>query len=346
MLVLIAALLFSLTTTGMWMLAVSRDGYLQAIDAAERVQAGYIAEAGLSLAMRRLPSLGPLQNLTLPYTILPDTLFGSGSFRAVLLNDPGDAGGSRDSDGRLILQVIGWSKGQAKRRRIECYLRQDGQPLEVPGALSLSSGITGKLSGTTSVSGADAVTPSVAVAGIAYETPGQSVSMSGSGSVTGIPDYSWASSTYTTGAGFTSSAQEMLASLAASPGSIHATGKFPTTIGTPSTPQVTVIDPGARLKASKAVSGTGVLVIRGQLDCSHGLDFNGLVLVEGTDGLLQVTRGTITGALVVTSPASSTTSARTAFTLNSIAVRYSATAIGYAQDPTSSIRMSSFVMKN
>jgi hypothetical protein len=347
MLLLVAALLFNLTIVGLFALSTARSGFYRAIDLERRVQATYLAEAGLNLAMLRLTSLGSLTALPLPYTVLPSTLSGDGSYSATLLNNAGDPGGAADSDGLLVLQVTGLSQGQARRRTIDAWILTTSGPFYPPGVIGMGQGVTGTFTGNSAVSGFDATTTGLATTAISFQSSGQTVSTAGSSSVKGRPDYDWAASAWSTGSGASATAQRLIDTLSASSSAVHVSGTLSGTLGTSSAPAITVIDAGATASASQ-VTGVGVLIVRGRLRIMGQVAFTGLVLVEGTGGYLSMAgNASITGGLFVTPPSPLPTTPRDAFNVTGNSrITWSRSSLEATSALLPSLRLLSYVVRN
>lgn len=343
----VVALLFSLTLLGFVVIAYAQSGYYRATDLYRRLQATYLAEAALNLGAKRMEALIPLNQVELPYIIVPTATMGDGSYSAVLYNNPKDTGGEYDTDDVLVLKATGVAFGQDRRRTIEGVVEVfDIGRLTPPGVLTLSDGATANLGGNTTVSGYDVDESGSGAAGVAMEIPEQSLSASGSVDISGIPDYSWAADTWQEGAGFATLAQRMIEVLASSSAAVEITGNANGQIGTQNAPQITVVPKGEKASLSNS-SGYGVLIARGALSISGKFSFRGLILIEGDADVSKMAgTATIEGAIVVTSPSgepSGKDNLRLAGTNNLL---YSQDAISYALDMVPPYRLRSYTAKN
>jgi hypothetical protein len=351
MLLLVAALLFNLTLTGLFALSTAKTGFYRAIDLERRSQATYLAEAGLHVAARNVQNMSSLKTLTLPYPVVTSTVLGDGTYSAVLANNPSDPGGATtDTDGIYLLRATGVAKGQARRRTVESAVVVTPTNLAVPGVITIGDKVTSRMDGSNKMNGFDADVAGLAVAGIAYEKAGQTTTNVGGSTVTGTPDFSWANSAFTSGTGFNSQAQQMIAGLAANVNATHITNSscnMSGSFGTAADPKITVIDPGVSAKISGSGSGVGVLVIRGRFEVSGTFNFTGLILIDGSAGPVRLGgSGTYKGAVVVTRPSSDPVCEVLEAKDGGLKITYSKSAVDWAGTQLPGLVFRSYALKN
>lgn len=208
-------------------------------------------------------------------------------------------------------------------------------PIDIPpllGGVSMSTGHTASVSvvGTAAISGIDTdpdgtpASPPDSVAGIALSSTAADGSFSlnmnikGKGNVypdtervNNLPDY-------------TSFADQMIRLATVYSGQTFSSG----TLGTDDSPQITYFTGHTRITGS--VTGSGILVVNGNLDMSGSFTFHGLVIVYGSGNIAVTQTGTsdIYGGVVLAGANTSYTQKGTSL------VQYSSKAIKDARDKT------------
>ncbi len=208
-------------------------------------------------------------------------------------------------------------------------------PIDIPpvaGGVSMSASKSASLtvSGTATISGVDKnpdgtpVLPADSVAGIALNSTASSGSISlnnninGRGTVTpdtevvsNLPDY-------------TSFADEMIRLATVYTGQTFSSG----TLGTDASPQITYFT--GTTKITRPVTGSGILIVNGNLDMSGQFTFHGLVIVYGSGSITVTQTGTssIYGGVVLAGSNISYVQKGTSL------VQYSSTALKDVRDKT------------
>lgn len=201
-------------------------------------------------------------------------------------------------------------------------------PINIPpimGGVSMSASKSASLtvSGTATISGVDEnpdgtpVLPPDSVAGIALNSTASSGSISLNNNINGKGTVTPDTEVVTNVPDYTSFADEMIRLATVYTGQTFSSG----TLGTDANPQITYFT--GTTKITGPVTGSGILIVNGNLDMSGQFTFHGLVIVYGSGSITVTQTGTssIYGGVVLAGSSTSYTQKGTSL------VQYSSTTL-------------------
>ena len=198
-------LLSALTVTAGAFLSAAQQDLLHSYSYVERTRALLLAEAGVEEALAELDRSNGWMLLDLPEADLyPERAVESGSYWAVVVNNPADPGGAVDTDGILLVRGFGRPNHSGYVAQIEVAYRLPGFSFHLPAAITICGDDTLPTSGgSLSISGFNHDAPPMPCSGagcnidpngappdapgVAFEKLGRLLVVGGHSTVEGVP---------------------------------------------------------------------------------------------------------------------------------------------------------------